>query len=218
MARCDYCGRRINELPFHCKFCGKEHCSNHRLPEEHKCVGIKGKSFFKPLSAKSGKRKHNKHKEDQGHYEMYVPGRRKHSSYHSFSRRNFSFKRFLRKYVYFRIQDNVKPYLMQFLLIFLIGIVLNYVYYQTFSLTYLFIGGINEWFSVLMPALNYGLGDGYNLFYLIINGIYYAYFYYSFVLVIYHTITNLDKRNTWVMLGWFALIVWALIYFFPQIV
>ncbi len=37
MTRCDYCGKRINELPFHCKFCGKEHCSNHRLPEEHKC-------------------------------------------------------------------------------------------------------------------------------------------------------------------------------------
>jgi len=50
-------------------------------------------------------------------------------------------KRFLKKYIYFRIQRDVKPHLMQFLLIFIIGIVLNYVYYQTISLSYLFIGG-----------------------------------------------------------------------------
>ena len=149
--------------------------------------------------------------------EMYIPGRKVHSSYH-YSRRDFSFKDFIRKYIYFRVQYKVRPHLMQFLLVLIMGIVLNYVYYQTFSLTYLFIGGVKEWFSILIITLDYGLGGGYNLLYLIINGIYYAYFYYSFVLVIFNTITNLDDRNTWVMLGWFTLIIWLLTYFFPQIV
>jgi len=219
MARCDYCGETISELPRTCKRCRLTFCGNHRLPENHDCSGIRQKNFFEPLTTKSiSKYKEMKSKSYEGDYEMYVPGRKKHSLHHHFSGGHFRFKDFFKKYVYFRIQDDVKPHLMQFLLIFLIGIVLNYVYYRTFSLTYLFIGGVNEWFNVLMPTLNYGLGDGYNLFYLIINGIYYAYFYYSFVFVIYYTIANLDKRNTWVMLGWFALIIWALIHFFPQIV
>ncbi|MDD5191513.1 MAG: hypothetical protein PHH54_02585 [Candidatus Nanoarchaeia archaeon] len=148
---------------------------------------------------------------------MYTPRKKTHSSYH-YPRGNFRFKDFLRKYIYFRIQDEVRPHLMQFLLIFIIGIVLNYVYYQTFSLTYLFIGGVKDWFSILIPTLNYGLGGGYNLVYLIINGIYYTYFYYSLILVIFYTITNLDDRDTWVMLGWFALIILALVHFIPQMV
>ena len=154
---------------------------------------------------------------DEG-YEMYVPGRKKHNSHHHFSRGHLNFKKFLKRYIYFRIQEDVKPHLSQFGLIFIIGLVLNYVYYQTLSLSYLFIGGVNQWFSILMPTLNYGLGTGYNLFYLIINGIFYAYFYYSFVLVIYNTITNLDDRDTWVMLGWFALIIWIITKVFPQII
>jgi hypothetical protein len=148
--------------------------------------------------------------------EMYTPGRKENLSDYS-SRGNFSFKNFLRKYVYFRIQDEVRPNLMQFLLIFIIGIVLNYVYYQTFSLSYLFIGGVKEWFSILIPTLNYGLVEGYNLLYLIINGIYYMFFYYNFALVIFYTITNLDDRDTWVMVGWFALVIYLIIRFFPQI-
>lgn len=149
--------------------------------------------------------------------EMYIPSRKEHFTF-GFSLRHFNIKNFLRRYVYFRIQENVKPHLNQFGLIFIIGIVLNYVYYQTLSLSYLFIGGVNQWFSVLLPTLNYGLGSGYNLFYLIINGIFYAYFYYSFVLVIYNTITNLDDRDTWVMFGWFVLIIWIVIKIFPQII
>jgi len=149
--------------------------------------------------------------------EMYTPGRKANSSYNSYSGRHFSFKNFLRKYIYFRVQDEVRPHLMQFLLIFIIGIVLNYVYYQTFSLSYLFIGGVKEWFSVLIPTLNYGLGAGYDLVYLIVNGIYYTFFYYSFALIIFCMITNLDDRDTWVMAGWFALIIYLIIHFFPQI-
>ncbi len=218
MTQCDYCKKTIKDLPWNCRRCGKSFCGKHRLPESHDCQGVKHKNFFKPLIKKSkSKSERSKTKSYEGNYEMYLPERKKHNSSHR-HHRNFNSKNFFSRYVYPRIQGKVRPPLMQFLLIFLIGIVLNYVYYQTFSLTYLFIGGINEWLSVLMPTLNYGLGGGYNLFYLIINGIYYVYFYYSFVLVIYHTITNLNKRDTWVMLGWFALILWALIHFFPQIV
>jgi len=221
MVQCDYCGKEIDGLPHVCKYCGKVHCSNHLLPENHDCSGIKGKNFFEPLTKKSTTKSTTKYDESKSesqkeNYEMYIPGRKQHRSYHR-HHRSFSSKNFLSKYIYPRIQGEVKPPLMQFLYIFLIGLVLNYAYYQTFSLSYLFIGGVQEWFNVLIPTLN-GFSAGYDLFYLIINGIYYAYFYYSLVLVIYHTITNLNKRDTWVMLGWFAVILWALIHFFPQIV
>ena len=146
--------------------------------------------------------------------EMYVPGRKEHSKLGFGS---FNIKNFLKKWVRFRIQDDIKPHLKQFSIIFIIGLVLNYVYYQTLSLNYLFIGGVKQWFSVLMPTLNYGLGSGYNLFYLIINGIFYAYFYYSFILIIYNLITNLDDKDTWIMLGWFALIIWAILKMVQQI-
>lgn len=149
---------------------------------------------------------------------MYIPKRKKHSSHHNFSRRHFNFKSFLKRYIYFRIQRDVRDHLNKFLLIFIVGLVLNYVYYHTLSLSYLFIGGINQWFRVLMPALDYGLGNGYTLFYLIINGIFYFYFYYSFILVVYNTLTNLDDRDTWIMLGWFTLIIWLIMNFFPQII
>jgi hypothetical protein len=217
MTKCDYCDKEIDGLPFQCRRCKQYFCGDHRLPENHDCKGTKYENFFEPLTKKSTtKFNASKSKSYEGNYEMYTPGRKKHNSYQNY--RNFNPKNFLKKYIYPRIQGDVKPPLMQFLLIFLIGLVLNYVYYQTFSLNYLFIGGVNEWFNVLMPTLNYGFNASYNLFYLVINGIYYAYFYYSFILVIYHTITNLDKRDTWVMLGWFAVILFILIKFFPQIV
>lgn len=216
MVRCDYCGKTKNELPWTCRRCGKKFCGEHRLPEAHSCRGVKDEISFIPsirkLKTTSQKNKSESYKED---YEMYVPEKKKHSLYYH---KNFNLKRFLNKWFSPRIQEDVRPHLMQFLFIFLIGLVLNYVYYQTFSLNYLFIGGVNEWFAVVIPLFNYGFGMGYDMFYLVINGIYYAYFYYSFVLVVYHTIINLDKKDTWVMLGWLVVIVSILIYFFPQIV
>ena len=74
----------------------------------------------------------SKSKSYEGNYEMYVPGKKKHHSYHH--PRSFSSKNFLSKYIYPRIQGDVKPHLMQFLLIFLIGLVLNYVYYKVLIL------------------------------------------------------------------------------------
>jgi len=40
MSKCAYCKRKIRELPFKCKFCHGVYCSNHRLPESHRCKGL----------------------------------------------------------------------------------------------------------------------------------------------------------------------------------
>lgn len=38
MVQCDYCGKDTY-LPFRCKYCGDYFCSEHRLPESHRCKG-----------------------------------------------------------------------------------------------------------------------------------------------------------------------------------
>ena len=40
MSNCFYCKKTINDLPYNCKFCGNENCSDHRLPESHNCEGL----------------------------------------------------------------------------------------------------------------------------------------------------------------------------------
>lgn len=37
---CSYCHKVSDELPYKCKFCGGVFCSDHRLPENHDCVGL----------------------------------------------------------------------------------------------------------------------------------------------------------------------------------
>ena len=37
MAHCEFCGKRIDVLPFNCKYCEGTFCSKHRLPENHEC-------------------------------------------------------------------------------------------------------------------------------------------------------------------------------------
>jgi predicted nucleic acid binding AN1-type Zn finger protein len=39
MGICSYCSA-IETMPFKCKFCGEEFCGNHRLPENHECIGL----------------------------------------------------------------------------------------------------------------------------------------------------------------------------------
>ncbi|MFP4116732.1 MAG: rhomboid family intramembrane serine protease [Candidatus Aenigmatarchaeota archaeon] len=39
MADCSYCGKEA-DIPFKCKFCSDTFCSEHRLPENHECVGL----------------------------------------------------------------------------------------------------------------------------------------------------------------------------------
>ena len=36
---CTYCGKE-QDLPFQCNYCGDKFCSEHRLPEAHKCVNL----------------------------------------------------------------------------------------------------------------------------------------------------------------------------------
>jgi uncharacterized protein YkwD len=43
MTYCDECDRKIDGLPFHCRRCGHEYCSKHRLPESHDCPGLRSK-------------------------------------------------------------------------------------------------------------------------------------------------------------------------------
>ncbi len=37
MKRCDYCNHILENIPFHCRYCGKQFCERHRLPENHEC-------------------------------------------------------------------------------------------------------------------------------------------------------------------------------------
>ncbi len=39
MVQCTVCGKQIY-LPFKCKFCGGSFCDEHRLPENHWCIGV----------------------------------------------------------------------------------------------------------------------------------------------------------------------------------
>ena len=34
---CTHCNKKIEGLPFKCKYCGRKFCENHRLPEDHGC-------------------------------------------------------------------------------------------------------------------------------------------------------------------------------------
>jgi len=38
---CFYCGKIYGTLPYRCKFCGNLFCSDHHLPENHDCEGLK---------------------------------------------------------------------------------------------------------------------------------------------------------------------------------
>ncbi len=40
MASCIVCGKK-ELMAFKCKFCGSFFCSEHRLPENHECIGLK---------------------------------------------------------------------------------------------------------------------------------------------------------------------------------
>lgn len=37
---CNHCGKKFKALPFRCKFCSLQFCGDHRLPEDHNCVGL----------------------------------------------------------------------------------------------------------------------------------------------------------------------------------
>ena len=46
-AKCAYCGK-LTDLPFECNYCKDPFCSEHRLPEDHRCgklTQIRAKRF-----------------------------------------------------------------------------------------------------------------------------------------------------------------------------
>jgi hypothetical protein len=39
--KCFFCGKGLEYLPYTCRYCGESYCSEHRLPENHYCKGLK---------------------------------------------------------------------------------------------------------------------------------------------------------------------------------
>ncbi len=144
--------------------------------------------------------------------EMYQPNRGK--SWKIFRLPRFSFGREPNLH----ISGEITSHFAQFLLIVIIGLVLDYVYYSNLSLGYLFIGGIRDWFNILQFTFNFGMIGTYNLFYLIINGIYYFYLYAYLFSLIGAILTNLHRLGTWVFLGFIGLLAWIFVTFLPNVV
>ncbi len=56
--RCPICQSDIRSSPFGCKFCGKEFCYRHQLPELHECDGLeKWKKQELDTVSKAGRKK-----------------------------------------------------------------------------------------------------------------------------------------------------------------
>jgi hypothetical protein len=57
MEKCSFpnCHKKIELLPYTCKFCGKKFCFEHRLPEYHNCYGLKLYKKRKKFYIKQGK-------------------------------------------------------------------------------------------------------------------------------------------------------------------
>lgn len=48
MGVCSYCGDDSDTSLYTCSYCNRQHCSQHRLPENHKCVGLSGATTLGP--------------------------------------------------------------------------------------------------------------------------------------------------------------------------
>ena len=216
---CDYCGKSFDGLPHKCKYCGDVHCTEHLLPENHKCIGIgKSKQFFNHNSQKSYKSKPQfvyptspkrgrEYHEDYS--EMYHPSKTKF---------NFRFHNPFKNLFSFSLSSEISGALAQFCIALLIGLILNYIYYQNLSLHYLFIGGVQDWFNILIGFMNYGIRGSYDIFYLIINGIFYFYLFSTAVRLVYATITNLNKKGTIMFLIGIAILLFVIFKYFPNII
>ena len=56
--KCAYCGE-MTDLPFECSYCRDPFCSEHRLPEDHRCVKltqIRAKRFGEKKIVRDGGR------------------------------------------------------------------------------------------------------------------------------------------------------------------
>lgn len=75
------------------------------------------------------------------------------------------------------IKHQLKSKLTNLFLIVLVGLVLDYIYYGSLSLKYLFVGGVIDLFKIFEITINAGRFQAYNIFYLLINGLFYFYLY-----------------------------------------
>jgi len=37
---CSQCGKKLSQIPSECNYCGETFCTEHRLPENHSCIGL----------------------------------------------------------------------------------------------------------------------------------------------------------------------------------
>ena len=222
MVRCDHCSKSLDGLPHRCKYCNEIHCSEHIQPESHDCPGLgKSKKFFnsKPKKNHYFKQpisygppvKHTTRKNyNEGYTEMYHPQK---SSFHFPSFRD-PFKNLFS----FTLPSQIINVLAQFCIALFIGLGLNYVYYQNLSLHYLFMGGVQQWFATLQSIMNYGMSGGGEIFYLIINGIFYFYLFSTTVKFIYATITNINKKGTILFIIGIVILLFIIFKYFPNAV
>jgi hypothetical protein len=47
--KCDYCKKSLEGLPYKCRYCRKDYCSKHRLPENHNCKELEQLKKDNPL-------------------------------------------------------------------------------------------------------------------------------------------------------------------------
>lgn len=53
MAKCNFCAKET-DFPYTCNYCGRHHCSEHRLPEKHSCPELYGATTLGPEFRKTG--------------------------------------------------------------------------------------------------------------------------------------------------------------------
>lgn len=209
MGNCEECGERIEGMPFRCKYCKNNFCDIHRLPEDHHCGGINRKNVFHKLEKKETKNNYtffkekSQKREHEEYIETYNPHKRNKSHYSRPSMSGLSLN-----FLNFKIPYDIKDNFVNFLIAVAIGLFFNYIYYQTLSLKYLFIYGVSEWFAVLQQTINYGIYLDYNLFYLVINGLFYFYLYSMTIGFIISIIKNMDDSDTWKMIAWILVLAY----------
>ncbi len=72
---CAYCGKKLNELPYKCRYCGEYFCVDHQLPENHACQGLED---WKEGKLKKFKKKVARPIEKSGKFELLeIPKRNK---------------------------------------------------------------------------------------------------------------------------------------------
>ncbi|MEK6844392.1 MAG: hypothetical protein AABX83_03100 [Nanoarchaeota archaeon] len=190
----------------------------------NRILGTKRKRESSYVSSSHSNKSYN-YKEDEegydlnddyeaGRVEMYNPHKRNKGS----SSSSYNIRKLFRNIFSFHLSSEIKRVLTQFFIALLIGLVLDYIYYQNLSLHYLFIGGVRDWFNILISLLNYGMGGGYDIFYLIINGIFYFYLFSTTIRLVYATITNLNKKGTILFIIGVAILLFVIFKYFSNIV